>query len=292
MSTLHANSGIHTIYADFSKPQHPNYIPDVIYATHDGIDLHLQFLTSAQPGDALPCLVYVQGSGWAKQSTQLYIPKMVPFANAGYVVACVEYRTSEQAPFPAQIQDTRAAIRYLRANAEKFGIHPEHIALMGDSSGGHTVLMASLADGFIEDTPDYPEFSSQVNCVVDFYGPTDMLFSGLDKRWEGMTPERYRGFVFRGETKDEMLALLKQGNPLNYITAERPLPPVLIMHGDRDSLVPFDQSVLLYDKLRETGHEVEFYKILGAGHGVGFWIEPVYDAVKAFLRAYIYGNRV
>ncbi len=282
------DTGVHTIYADFSKPQHPNYIADLVYANHDGIDLHIQMLTQAQPGDRLPCLVYVQGSGWGKQRTQLFLPKMVPFAVAGYVVACVEYRTSAQAPFPAQIQDTRAAVRFLRANAQAYGINPDHIALMGDSSGGHTVLMAALADGSIEDTPDYPEYSSAVNCVIDFYGPTDMLASGLDQRWKDMPEDRRKEFVFRAQTDAEMKALIQKGNPLSYISTDRPLPPLLIMHGDRDPVVPFNQSVILYEKLRETGHDVEFYKVLGAGHGVGFWIEPVYDAVKAFLRAYIY----
>ncbi len=282
------DTGIHTIYADFSKPQHPNYLADLVYANHDGIDLHIQMLSQAKSGDHLPCLVYVQGSGWGKQQTQLYLPKMMPFAYAGYVVACVEYRTSAQARFPAQIQDTRCAIRFLRKNAQTYGIDPQHIALMGDSSGGHTVLMAALADGFIEDTPDYSEYPSNVNCVIDFYGPTDMLASGLDQRWKNMTQERKKEFVFRAETDAQMRALIQQGNPLTYISADRPLPPVLLMHGDRDPVVPLNQSVILYEKLRETGHDVEFYKILGAGHGVGFWIGPVYDAVNAFLRAYIY----
>ena len=84
-----------------------------------------------------------------------------------------------------------------------------------------------------------------------------------------------------------MFDMLHKGNPLAYITPDRPLPPILIMHGDRDPMVPFSQSVILYEKLRETGHEVEFYKIVGAGHGVGFLTEQVYDVCKAFLRAYI-----
>lgn len=284
---MSTNSGIQVIYSDNQSPPHPNYLSNVVYANHGGIDLHLDILTQARKGDKFPCLVYVQGSGWGKQLTQLYLPKMVPFAFAGYVVACVEYRTAEQAPFPAQIQDTRAAIRYLRKNAEEYGIDPEHIALMGDSSGGHTVLMASIADGFLEDTPDYPEYSNKVNCVIDYYAPTDMLAGGMESRWENMPEERRKSFAFRGETKEEMYEMLRKGNPLAYISEDRPLPPILIMHGDRDPMVPFSQSVILYEKLRETGHEVEFYKIAGAGHGVGFCIDQVYKVCKAFLRAYI-----
>jgi len=286
------DTGIHTIYADFSKPQHPNYYPDIVYANHSGMDLHIQLLTMAQPGDRYPCLVYVQGSGWAKQLTQLYIPKMVDFAYSGFVVACVEYRPSEVEKFPAQIQDVRAAIRYLRANADQYGIDPDCIGLMGDSSGAHTSLMAVLGDGSIEDTPDYPNISSKVNCIVDIYGPTDMLASGLDARWENMPEERKKNFVFRADTKEEMYELLRRGNPLAYVTPEADIPPMLILHGDADVLVPFNQSVILYEKMRECGKTVEFYKILGAGHGVGFWIPPVYDAIKAFLRAYIYGKKV
>ena len=106
---MSTNSGIQVIYSDNQSPPHPNYLSNVVYANHGGIDLHLDILTQARKGDKFPCLVYVQGSGWGKQLTQLYLPKMVPFAFAGYVVACVEYRTAEQAPFPAPVR-----IRFLR----------------------------------------------------------------------------------------------------------------------------------------------------------------------------------
>ena len=284
---MSTNSGIQVIYGDNQSALHPNYIADIVYANHGGIDLHIDMLTQAKKGDRFPCLVYVQGSGWQKQLTKLYLPKMMPFAFAGYVVACVEYRTAEEAPFPAQIQDARAAVRFLRAHAEDYGIDPEHIALMGDSSGGHTVLMASIADGFLEDTPDYPAFSSKVNCVIDFYAPTDLLARGMDARWDGIDPDRMRSFAFRADTQEGVVENLKKANPLAYISADRPLPPILIMHGDRDPLVPFSQSELLFEKLRETGHEVEFFKIAGAGHGIGFWIDPVYKTCIGFLHAYI-----
>jgi len=280
--------GMQVLYADHSRPQHPNYYPDVVYVERNR-PLSLQIISQSNPGERNPALVFVQGSGWQPQKIKLYMPKLMAFARAGYVVVSVEYRYSEEAGYPAQIQDTRTAIRYVKAHAEELGVDPERIALMGDSSGGHTVLMSGLTDAADLDTPEYGEYSADVAAVIDYYAPTDMS-QMFEIAGEGEIPEEVRQnlLLYRhAKTYEEARELQQLSNPLRYIRKERPLPPVLILHGDEDPIVPFHQSVILFEKLRACGHKAEFYKILGAGHGMGTWIPEVDDVVIRFLKAHV-----
>jgi acetyl esterase/lipase len=190
--------------------------------------LTLQIISQANAGEKNPALVFVQGSGWQPQKIKLYMPKLMAFARAGYVVVCVEYRCSEEAGYPAQIQDTRTAVRYVKAHAKELGVDPERIALMGDSSGGHTALMAGLTDAENLDTPEYGEYSADVAAVIDYYAPTDMS-QMFDFSGEGEIPAeiRERMLLFRhAKTYEEAQEMLKLSNPLRYITPSRPLPPV------------------------------------------------------------------
>jgi len=277
--------GMKSIYADTSNSPYPNLFLEVPYIERDGQTLHFQLLSTAQRGEKRPLLVYVQGSAWMKQNKFQFLPKLIPFAMAGYAVASIEYRPSDVAPFPAQILDVRAAIQYLRDNAAKHSIDPDRIAIFGDSSGGHTSVMCAVAEGklFEEEGIDAPQF----RCVVDFYGPSaldempkypsDMDHADID------SPEcRVIGGLL-----EENSERIRQADPRTYITPERHLPPILIMHGDRDSTVPFNQSLILYEKLRDCGKDAEFYKVHGAGHGNGMWGDRCIGLVLAFLEAYL-----
>lgn len=282
-------SGMHVLYADNTRPQHPDYYPDIVYVERHR-PLTLQIIRQSKAGEKNPAIVYVQGSGWRKQNLKQYIAKLMPYARAGYVIACVEYRYCEEAGFPAQIQDTRTAIRYVKAHADELGVDPDRIAVMGDSSGGHTALMAGLAYGEAFDTPEYSEYTADVRCIIDFYGPTDMsqMFEVTGKT--GIIPQEVRRELLlfeKAETYEELRELARLANPLAYITQERAVPPVLILHGDEDPIVPFHQSIMLYQKMQECGKKVEFYKILGAGHAIGIWIPDIDEVVLRFLRAHL-----
>jgi acetyl esterase/lipase len=188
----------------------------------------------------------------------------------GNTVAVVEYRPSDVAGFPAQAEDAKTAVRFMRKNAEKYRIDPDKVALYGDSSGGHTVVMAGITGAGLLDNGQYGEYSCEVNCIVDNFGPTNLaLMNYYPSMMDHTGPESPEGMELGRVNVLEHTDLAEKASPMSYITREKRVPPMLIMHGDRDQLVPFNQSVRLYEKLRETGQEVTFYKIEGGFHGVG-----------------------
>ncbi|MBP3894499.1 MAG: alpha/beta hydrolase [Atopobiaceae bacterium] len=246
-----------------------------------------------------PCVVFCQGSAWHRQNLYVHFTDHVRLAERGFVVASVQYRESDLAPFPAQMQDFKTAVRYLRAHATEFHIDPERLGFWGDSSGGHTVLMASLtaegpafaqAEGetIVLDTPDYQQYSCVPRCVVDWYGPAELgrmnLVPSAQDHTEPGSPE---GQLIGGRNVLEHPEWAWAASPVAYVpeASERALPPVLIMHGGRDQLVNFDQSCRMYERLRQAGQDVTFYKLPDANHGSnGFRCQEALDVVEEFLR--------
>ncbi|MBR6405717.1 MAG: alpha/beta hydrolase [Lachnospiraceae bacterium] len=232
-----------------------------------------------------PCVIFIKGSGWGKQNCYVELPMFIDIARAGFVVAAVEYRPASLEPFPGFVSDVKAAIRFLRANCDDFDIDPNRIAILGDSSGGHTSLMIG-STGWMRDYDDgdYPDVSSEVQACVAWYGVSD--FSRFTQEGE----KDYRPFLLpmimgkEAAARPDAVDLI---SPISYIREENEYPPFLLMHGDRDVTVPFEQSVIMYNKLRECGKHVEFYKVQGANHGQYFWTKEVIQATIDFLRAYV-----
>jgi len=301
-STL-APEGMHVLYADRSEEYKVTYIKDVPYCERDGKPLVMQMLfpevpAGMMPGapfaDAslkMPLIVYVQGSAWMKQNCYMSLPNLVDLARAGFVVASVEYRPSTEAPWPAFLTDVKAAIRYLKANAEKFGIDKNRVGIWGDSSGGHTALMVG-STGWVKEFDDdiCPEESSEVNAVCSFYGLSDISKINDAPRnpaFVNSPAERIpENILFRGNCA-ETPEITAPGNPINYIEKDRNYPPFLMFHGDEDGMVPFLQSVLMYEKLRQCEKNVEFYKVKGADHGTRMWTKEVLDLVVRFFKCYV-----
>ena len=232
-----------------------------------------------------PCVIFVKGSGWGKQNCYVELPMFIDLARAGFVVAAVEYRPASVEPFPGFVSDVKAAIRFLRANCDDFDIDPNRIGIIGDSSGGHTSLMVG-STGWMRDYDDgdYPDVSSEVQACVDWYGVADF------SRFTTPGEKDYRPFLLPmilGEEAAKREVAVERISPVSYIRKENEYPPFLLMHGDRDKLVPFEQSVIMYNKLRECGKHVEFYKVKGANHGEYFWTKEVLQATIDFLRAYV-----
>ena len=288
--------GMHTILADRSQSGQVNYIKDVEYVQRNGKPLHLQLLL---PGGLLPgmestlrypLVVYVQGSAWGEQYVYGSLPQLVPLARAGFVVASVKHRPSSQARFPGFLQDVKSAIRFLRANAEKYFIDPSQVGIWGDSSGGHAAQMVGVTGDMEEfKTQDNREFSDGVQAVVDFYGPSDVTHINDTPRDPIFTADKSKipeDILFGGCVVDHP-EIAQPGNPINYIEKDKPLPPFLIAHGDEDPMVPFNQSVLTAQKLLETGHTLEFYKVVGAGHGTFMWTQELVDLVIRFFKAWL-----
>jgi acetyl esterase/lipase len=280
------HKGMKVITIPNNRPQ-INYKQNVKYITRDGLDLTLQILKPKNTKGKLPCIVYVQGSAWFKQDVYGNLPQLAEFAKRGYIIAMVEYRPSPIAPFPAQLQDAKTAIRFMRKNAETYSVDSSNIFVWGDSSGGHTALMVGLTQNNAElDTEDYKDFGIKVNGVIDFYGPTDISQmnyapSTMDHT-QAKTPE---GMLIGGKNVLENVAEAVKTNPINYLKEAKNAAPILILHGSKDRLVPFQQSVLLADALRKNNLAYDFYKLKGADHGSSeFWTKEIFDIVENFIK--------
>ncbi len=268
-------------------------IPQIVYARRDGEEQHIHLLLPVEGGPWIPqkrypLIVYVQGSGWQRQQIFQKLGNLVRMCEKGYAVALVEYRPSEIAHFPAQMQDVKTAIRFLRKNAAQYRLNTEKVALWGDSSGGHTALLAGITADSGPDTADYEEYSAKVNCIVNWYAPIDMIkMAEGDCIFDHAAPDSIVSLLLGciAETDPE---LAKAATPLTYLTPECDVPPILIIHGGRDHMVPFQQSVLLYERLRELGKQVEFIKVLNANHAFnGFHCDEARAAVLEFIERQI-----
>ena len=278
-STLSA-PGMITIEADLT-PRYGTALLSVPYVERDGVPLHLQVLLPPTPPDSdarHPAVLYVQGSAWFPQNLGQELPALADFTRRGYVVAVVEYRPSTVAPFPAQVEDAKAAVRFLRDHAARFHVDPARLALWGDSSGGHTTVHTYLD----------PE-PLGLRCAVDYYGPTDISVMNTEPSiMDHRGPTSPEGMLIGGRPVLDSPELVAPTIAMNHVPTDRALPPLLIMHGSQDRLVPFGQSVLLYEALVAAGQPVTFYQLRGSDHGgPAFWQPAVLDIVDAFLRQHL-----
>ena len=234
---------------------------NVAYCKRNGVALKMDIYFPKQAKDvAMPIVVYVHGGGWIAGSKGRG-PGMsdTPALLArGYVVAAVNYRLAPRYKFPAQIEDIKCAIRFLRAHALALNIDPNRVGAWGSSAGGHLVALLGLTDasaGF--DVGEYLDQSSRVRAVVDMFGPTDLMT--WSRGANGMFGKR----VFEITSKDD--PMLTRGSPVTYVSKDA--PPFLILQGDKDRLVPPSQSQELYDRLKAAGANVNLVMVKKAGHG-------------------------
>jgi acetyl esterase/lipase len=258
-------------------------IPNVVYQELSGEKQRLQIFKPApmflMPGNITPpkypLIVYVPGSAWHRQNVWMGLGKALAAVAKGYAFAIVEYRPSDIAPFPAQIEDAKSAIRYLRIHADEYSIDKTKVAIWGDSSGGHTAAFTGITGDHEPDSGQYNEETCAVNCVVDWFGPTDIsLMNYYPTAMDHHGADSPEGFLLGGKNVLENPELAQKANPLNYLSKEKPVPPFLIMHGSKDNVVPFNQSVRLYEKLCRCGKAATFYKLEGGGHGMGGFNSP------------------
>lgn len=244
---------------------------------------------------AKPCILWIMGGAWAQCPRETAVPFLTYFARHGYVVASARIRYSHEAQWPAQIIDIQTAIRYLRAHAEEHGIDAEHIAIMGLSSGGHLTSITAM------NPKEYPAeewggYSSKVQCAVDMFGPTD-FFKIVEQRQENGLPHRIPApsegkpvlapeeFLIGGKL-EERVDVAKDATPFSHISEAA--CPILLLHGDKDSSVPYQQSIELHDALNAAGHPTDVYILDGAVHGdYRFFQEEVQEIILRFLDKYM-----
>lgn len=253
---------------------------DLTYANVGEKELKLDLYWPEKIEEPTPLVVWIHGGAWRAGDKKRAPTRMV---RQGYVVASINYRLSQEAIFPAQIHDCKAAIRFLRANAEKYHIDPDHIGVWGSSAGGHLVALLGASGGFkeLEGTiGGNLDFSSRVQAVCDFFGPTDFLqMSAQPSRMDHDAADSPESQLVGGPIQQNKDKVAK-ANPITYLTKDD--PPFLILHGDQDPLVPHHQSVILNEALQKVGVTVTFHTVKGAGHG--FRNRPEVDEmVNAFF---------
>ncbi|HZS09640.1 MAG TPA: alpha/beta hydrolase [Blastocatellia bacterium] len=234
-------------------------------------------------GGKRPLIIWIHGGGWQNGSKDN--PPALRFLAEGYAVASINYRLSQHAIFPAQIEDCKAAVRWLRANAQKFGLDPNRFGVWGPSAGGHlAALLGTSGDVKEFDVGEKLNFSSRVQAVCDFFGPTDFLQMDAHRLTNGMvhdTPDSPEAKLIGGPIQQNK-AKVARANPITYVTPDD--PPFLIAHGDADPLVPHHQSKLLAEALLDARVNTNFYTVPGGGHG-GFRDERLDLMVKEFFEA-------
>lgn len=244
------------------------------------LDLYLP-----KEGHNLPLIIWIHGGAWLSGDKANGVP--LNYLANGYAIASIDYRLSQDAIFPAQIQDCKAAVRWLRANAGKYDLDPNHFGAWGASAGGHLVAMLGATSDVNEfDIGEHLNVSSRVQAVVDYFGPTDFLQMDEHRLPNGMvhnTPDSPESKLIGGNIQENK-EKVQQANSITYVTKEA--APFLIVHGDTDPLVPHHQSELLEAALKKAGVPVSFYTVKGGGHG-GFKDPNVPKLTEEFFEQHL-----
>jgi acetyl esterase/lipase len=240
------------------------------------LDLYLP-----KAGTNLPLIINIHGGAFKMGSKEQGVP--LDYLGQGYAVASINYRLSQHAKFPAQIEDCKAAVRWLRAHAAEYRLNPNRFAAWGSSAGGHLAsMLGTTGDTNVFDVGANLDQPSRVQAVVDYFGPTDFLQMDAHRLPTGMThdPANSPESELIGGAIQENQDKAAKANPITYVTPGD--PPFLICHGDADPLVPHHQSELLEAALKKAGIPVIFYTVKGAGHG-GFRDPKVPEMTREFL---------
>lgn len=231
---------------------------DLIYKSIDGWDGRLDLYYNNKSDKTTPLVINIHGGAWMHGDKESQTG-FGSFFKKGFAVANVEYRLGTVAPAPAAIEDVRCALIYLISNASKYNIDTKRIVMMGGSAGGHLALMAGLLqnDKRFDNGCKAPA-SVNIAAIIDKYGVSDLSGFG-NGSWRNKSAETWL------DTKKSNKSFLKSISPISYVGRDN--PPVFIVHGDADPIVPYKQSVDLHRKLTDAGVATEFMTVKGGQHG-------------------------
>lgn len=263
-------------------------IMDIRFASIDGQDLLLD-LYLPEGVRRPPLLVFVHGGAWRLMSrTSSPVDSLVSaFVPAGFALASVDFRLSEQARFPAQIHDIKAAIRFLRARQADFGISADNIVALGNSSGGHLVAVLGTADGIPDlegRVGDFLDVSSSIQGVVSYYGASNLTTILAQSTPHGIKVREPALELLLGGHPDQQESLARLASPVFHVGPGA--APILLLHGDQDSQMPINQAHELEGAYLSAQRPVKFEVVHGAAHGGAmFHDEPRNTLVLEFLNA-------
>ncbi len=254
------------------------------YYDYGNCKRHLQILFPNKPemrdDEKYPLILFIPGSAWHKQEMYNDIPQYALLAKRGFVVAAMEYRESDIAAFPAQIEDVYNALNFIPSIAENFHIDISKIFLMGNSSGGHIAMMSVLlhAHGLCNALP-------KISGVICESGSTDLLICAKEKLppWMNIRPSAVLLGVDKIEGHEE---LAEKASCSMYISENTELPPILLMHSEYDPIVSVENSRILYEKLAASGHKVFYYELEenNAHGGITYYDDKILDIIEEFCK--------
>lgn len=236
---------------------------DVVYGIVDGVQLKLDIAIPKGGATHHPTIVVIHGGGWGQGDKRQHTGELRALAERGFVAASIGYRLVPEAIFPAQVDDVRCAVRFLRAHADQYHVDGRRMGAMGFSAGAHLAMMLGVVDpgdGF-ENLGGWPDQDSTVDAVVGYFGPTDLLETELS------VPGRQILKAFLGVTREESPDPYRMASPITHVDPSD--APMLLFHGTRDPLVPFDQAVRMAQRLTEANVNGRVELLLGASHGWG-----------------------
>jgi acetyl esterase/lipase len=276
-----------------AAPEGVKTLADIDYAgsanPRQMLDLYLPEMRAGE--GPLPVLVFIHGGGWQAGDKSSGGGKVMPYVAEGkFAGVSVGYRLSDEAQWPSQIHDCKAAIRWIKGNAAEYGLDPERIVVWGSSAGGHLVAMLGVSDGVkeLEGTIGaHLDQNGKVHSVIDFFGPTEMLTMGdHESTIPHNAPDSPESKLIGGALQENP-EKAKSASPIEHVTADD--SPYLIVHGTEDPLVPYPQSVDFEKRLESVGVPVTLLTVEGGGHGKGFG-KTVNEVVTAFLEKQVLGG--
>lgn len=249
-------------------PEDVRVLKDIVFKKTPQRPLLLDlYLPPANRKEPFPLVIWIYGGGWVFGDKSCCPP--APFAGRGYAAASISYRFSSEAPFPAQIADVRAAIRFLRAHAGEYRLDPERFGVWGASAGGHlcallgTAPHAGALDG---DNTENLVFSCAVQAVCNMAGPCDLTVAAELDRTKFATLVECSEWLVGGGPAHEKRDALRVASPIHHITGEE--PPFFTVFGEKDDVVPADQGRMLHDALQKAGADSTLLITPNDGHGV------------------------
>ena len=240
-------------------------VSDIVFGRAGDYELLLDLYLPKAPIRTVPIIIYIHGGGWSGLD-KTWCPYAMRMLNQEYAVATINYRLSHQAPFPAQLYDCKAAVRWLRAHASEYHLDGAHIGAWGDSAGGHLSAMLGVTGCHSETEGESgtPGVSSVVQAVCDWYGPSDLEHLGIPPSQLDWQDDNSWLAQFIGGAPARNIEKLRAASPVTY--ASKDAAPFLIMHGDHYTSVALSQSIYLYGALWMAGADVDLYVVHGGDH--------------------------
>jgi acetyl esterase/lipase len=274
--------GLVTANARAAEDPKPTTERDIVYSKAGTAELKLDMARPGQGEGPFPAVLVIHGGAWRGGNKNDVSPVLLEFARHGYVAVSPQYRFCPKEVFPAQVHDVKAAVRWIKTNAKKYGIDSDRIGAMGFSAGGHLALMLGVtgpSDGLDGDTPvGTPD--ARIKAVVNYFGPTDLGAKDIPDISKPLVKD------FLGASAEEKPELAAKASPRTYLSKDD--AAILTFQGTKDPLVPFTQAVELAGAMTTAGVPGRVELLVGAQHGwVGVEMEHTRDQTFRFFDQYL-----